>query len=58
MPNLAPEKPLSHLSEDIGDNFILSMADTCGRSVSDVEKNAICVFFLSHNIQVHEDLCL
>jgi len=58
VPNLVPDKPLSHLSEDIGDNFILSMADTCARSITNVEKNAICAFFLSHNIQIHEDLRL
>jgi hypothetical protein len=58
LPNLAPEKSLSHLSEDIGDNFILSMADTCARSISDFEKNAIRAFFLSRNIEIHEDLRL
>ena len=58
VPNLVPDKPLSHLSEDIGNNFILSMADTCALSITNVEKNAICAFFLSHNIQIHEDLRL
>ena len=58
VPDLEPKKALSRLSKDIGDSFILSMADTCARSISAVETQAIRDFYLTYNIQICQDFRL
>ncbi|KJA13779.1 hypothetical protein HYPSUDRAFT_151159, partial [Hypholoma sublateritium FD-334 SS-4] len=58
VPDLEQKKPLSHLSKDIGNSFILSMADTCARSISAAEMHAIQDFYLTHNIQINPDFRL
>ncbi len=50
LPDLIPTPRSSHLAVDIGDGFVLSMADSCARSVSDVEQEAVKSFYLTRNI--------
>ncbi|KAF8816949.1 hypothetical protein BYT27DRAFT_7247837 [Phlegmacium glaucopus] len=52
LPDLAPNKLLSHLSQDLGGGYILSMGDSCSRAISEVEKQAICSFYQLQNIEI------
>ncbi len=58
LPDLIPTPRSSHLAVDIGDGFLLSMADSCARSVSDVELEAVKSFYSNRNIQIKENLKL
>ncbi|KAF8811838.1 hypothetical protein BYT27DRAFT_7221332 [Phlegmacium glaucopus] len=52
LPDLTPNKLLSHLSQDLGGGYILSMGDSCSRTISEVEKQAIHSFYQLQNIEI------
>lgn len=52
VPDLAPPKPPSHLSHNLNGGYILSMADTRSRPVSEIEKQVIRKFFQSSQVQI------